>query len=270
MARLKFYFCYDGTHYNGWQRQKNTPNTIQQVMEDRLSKLAGDKRISLQASGRTDAGVHARVQVAHAMANETLLKYLRTPAGGPGSVQIDQNRLQQSLNALLPPDIRVLRIDEADADFHAQRDVVKKTYVYFINPNPVQWPELRDHAWHLKFPLKWDAVEEATRALVGEHDFKAFCAADADTSTTIRTIHEARWGTVNWQGMMGPTPLRVLRLTGSGFLKHMVRSIAGTLTFIGNGKAGPELVSQLLARPDRSEAGPTAPAHGLWLWDILY
>lgn len=270
MARLKFYFCYDGTHYHGWQRQKNTANTIQQIFEDRLSKLAGDKRVALQSSGRTDAGVHARIQVAHAHANETLLKYFETPAGGPGEAQIDQNRLHQSINAILPPDIRVLKIDRVHDDFHAQRDVVKKTYLYFINPNGVQWPELRDYAWHLKFPLKWDAIEEATRALVGEHDFKAFCASDADVATTVRTIHEARWGTAVWNGMMGPTRLRVLRLTGNGFLKNMVRSITGTLTMIGNGKADPGLTKRLLDKPDRAQAGPTAPPHGLWLWDILY
>src|SRR5437763_1122324 len=107
MARLKFYFCYDGTHFNGLQRQKNTPHTIQEIFENKLSKLAGDSRISIMCSGRTDAGVHARIQVAHATVNDTLLKYFGTPAGGPA---VDQNRLQQSLNSLLPHDIRVLRI----------------------------------------------------------------------------------------------------------------------------------------------------------------
>ena len=270
MVRLKFYFSYEGTHYNGWQRQKNTANTIQQIFEDKLSRLAGDKRVNLVASGRTDAGVHARVQVGHADANETLLKLLSQPAGAPNQTYVEQNRLQQSLNSMLPPDIRVLKIEQVGTGFHAQRDVEKKTYLYFINPNPVQWPELRDHAWHLKFPLNWAAMEQATKALIGEHDFKAFCAADADTSTTIRTLFEAEWGDFTWRGMSAPTELRVLRLTGNGFLKNMVRSIVGTLTMIGNGKAESDLVPELLARPNRQAAGPTAPPHGLWLWDILY
>jgi tRNA pseudouridine38-40 synthase len=252
--RLKICISYDGTHFHGWQRQKNTPNTIQEIFETRLSQIA-NTRVTAVASGRTDAGVHARVQVLHAEVPET-------------APELD--RLRHGLNSLLPPDIRVLLIEKAGADFHAQRDAVRKTYLYFIDPHTVQAPELRDYAWHLRLPLDWRAMEEATGALVGEHDFKAFCAADSTANTTVRTIFEARWGVHEWRGVGHTYPLRVLRLTGSGFLKNMVRSIAGTLVHIGGGKSGPELIRNALTSRDRKAAGPTAPPHGLWLWDVLY
>lgn len=263
MARLKLYFTYDGTHFHGWQRQKNTPHTIQEVLEGKLAMIA-NSRVTLMASGRTDAGVHARIQVAHADVPDTLLRLTVREAGW------DDSRLKQSLNSMLPPDIRVLLIERAGDEFHALRDVEKKTYVYLIDSGPVQWPELRDYAWHLRLPLDWDAMEKATAALPGEHDFKAFAAADASTNTTIRTLFEARWGTVRWGGIGMHADLRALRVTGTGFLKNMVRSIVGTLVHIGNRKAGPDLVPRLLASRDRKQAGPTAPARGLWLWDIRY
>lgn len=258
MARLKLYFTYDGTAYNGWQRQKNTPNTIQEVLENKISMLANTK-VSILASGRTDAGVHARIQVAHVDVPNALVDAVEPNV-----------RLKKSLNSLLPLDIRILMIERVVESFHAITGVVKKTYLYFIDPNPIQLPELRAYSWHLRLPLDWPAIEEATGALAGEHNFKALCAADSSAKTSVRTLYEAHWGVVHWRGISASCELRALRLTGSGFLKHMVRSIAGTLMHIGNAKARPELISKCLSTGDRSLAGPTAPPHGLWLWDILY
>lgn len=268
MARLKLYLSYDGTKFRGWQRQKNTPHTIQEVFENKLSIIA-NSRVSLMASGRTDAGVHARVQVAHVDVPETTLRLLQ-PSPLSMITGHAETRLQQSLNSLLPPDIRLLRVEQVDADFHALKSAKKKTYVYFFNPNPVQPADLRNYTWHLKLPINWDAVEEATKYFVGRHDFKSFCAADAPAKSTVRTIYEARWGIVRRQGIGAPCDLRVLRVTGGGFLKHMVRCIAGSLIFVGQGKDSPDFIERALKATDRRAAGPTAPPHALWLWDILY
>lgn len=263
MPRLKLYITYDGTRYKGWQRQLNTPDTIQEVIETKLSIIANG-RVRMRASGRTDAGVHARIQVAHCDVPEHVAR-LAQAVSGP----LQENRLKQSLNTLLPYNIRVLRIDVVPQSFHAARPR-KKTYLYFIDPSPVQLPEVRRYAWHLRFPLDWEAIEQATHVLEGHHDFKAFCGKGSAVKTTTRTLFEARWGVTVWQGISHPVELKVLRLTGSGFLKHMVRSIAGTLVHIGNRKASPDLIPRLLETGDRAIVGPTAPAHGLWLWDIQY
>ncbi len=252
MVKLKLYFSYDGTHYHGWQRQANTPSTIQEIFENKLS-MVFNKRLSVHASGRTDAGAHARIQVAHV------------------EVDLKQSleQLTSSLNKLLPPDIRVLKIEEVSSEFHAQLGVLKKTYLYCIDPSPIQWPVLRDYAWNLKFPLDWDAITVATHYLCGEHDFRAFCSVDHSAKTTIRTLFEAYWGEMECNGLF-EAKLKVFRITGNGFLKQMVRGIVGTLVYIGQGKAQPELLKQLIKTGDRKFCGPTAPARGLWLWDILY
>lgn len=264
MPRLKLYFTYDGTHYSGFQRQKNTSRTIQEVIENKLS-IISNTRVNMLASGRTDGGVHARIQVAHVDVPEAVLVLLHKP-----SPILGESRLVQGLNRLLPPDIRMLKIDHVSGDFHAIAGVRKKTYVYFIDPSPIQLPELKTWSWGLRLPLDWDSMERATSDLIGRHDFKAFCGAGSKVKTTTRTIYEARWGKVRFQGFSYPCELRALRITGSGFLKNMVRSIAGSLVHIGNKKASPDMIAQAIKSGDRRSVGPTAPAHGLWLWDILY
>lgn len=256
--RLKFYFNYLGTLYHGFQRQANTQKTVQEVLETKISMIA-NARTTLMASGRTDAGVHARIQVAHADVPDLD----RAP-------QLAPSRLLPALNSVLPRDIRMLRIDQVPGSFHALRDVKKKTYLYFIDPSPIQLPELRNHSWHLRFPLDLNAMMQATPNFLGEHDFRAFCAADTTARSTVRTLYEARWGEHNWHGIGGSAKLLVFRVTGSGFLKNMVRSMLGSLVHIGNGKANPDLICRGLQTRDRRLAGPSAPAHGLWLWDILY
>ncbi|MEW6057152.1 MAG: tRNA pseudouridine(38-40) synthase TruA [Bdellovibrionota bacterium] len=257
MPRLKLYFSYVGTRYHGWQRQKNTRYTIQEILETKFSVIA-NKRVSVVASGRTDAGVHARIQVAHVDVPDSVVRLY------------ERNRLILGLNSLLPRDIRVLKVEPAVDDFHAIRDAKKKTYLYFLDTNPIQWPELRHSAWHLRLPIDWKAIEEGTRYFKGKHDFKAFCGANGNAKTSVREIYEAHWGAVRWRGVGGVCELRVLRVTGNGFLRNMVRSIVGTLVHVGSGKSSPEKIRTALETCDRKLAGPTAPAHGLWLWDILY
>jgi tRNA pseudouridine38-40 synthase len=263
VACLKLYLSYDGTGWRGWQRQLNTEHTLQAAIEGRLATIMGEK-VHVTASGRTDSGVHARVQVAHVRIPDKRLALLEL--AGP----LREPKLKQALNSMLPHSVRVLRVEQAPDDFHAIRDAVKKTYLYFIDTAPVQLPELRHHTWHLRLPLDWKAMEEAAKAFKGKHDYKAFCGKGAVVKTTVRTVHEARWGTIQWNGICGPRELRVFRVTGSGFLKHMVRSMVGTLVHVGEGKSPVDVVERALKSAERSMAGPTAPAHGLWLWDVLY
>lgn len=264
MPRLKISLTFDGTNYRGWQIQKNARHTLQGVLEEKLAIIA-NTRVPTFPCGRTDAGVHARVMVVQADVPESTLRLL-----GAGSPIPGESRLKQGLNRLLPRDLRVLAVEEAPPGFHALRDVHRKTYLYFIDTSPVQLPELRRYSWHLRLPMDWKAIEQATPAFAGRHDFKAFCGKGSKVKTTVRTLHEVWWGTHLWQGIAHPVELKVLRVTGSGFLKQMVRSIVGTLVHIGNGKASPEIVGQLLQTGHRPLVGPTAPAHGLWLWDVSY
>ncbi len=255
-VRVKFYCSYDGAGFSGWQRQAGEARTVQKVFEDALSRVCNTKT-NVTASGRTDAGVHARIQVVHAdvpVARRSL---------------IESGRFVMALNSNLPGDVRIHRVEEVAPDFHAQRHVQRKTYLYFIDTSPVQVPSLRKYAWHLRLPMDWTAIEEATRALKGTHNFEAFSDSDRSTKTTVRTLYEAHWGRAA-AGPFGPADLKVLRLTGSGFLKHMVRSIVGTLVKVGNKGADPDLVARSLATPQRHLVGATAPSQGLWLWDILY
>lgn len=252
-TKLKIYFSYDGTAYHGFQRQKNVNNTVQEVLERALTRIA-DTRTKVMATGRTDTGVHARIQLAHTMVNPALFQ------------RLGSKRFVQSLNSLLPLDVRVLRVEEADLKFHAIRSVKKKTYMYFIDVSPIQTPFLRNYAWHLWLPLDWVAMRKATEHFVGTHDFRAFCAANSSAKTTVRTIYEASWQT---KVLFGETQLMAFQVIGSGFLKQMIRSMVGTLVQVGNHKRSVESVAELLRVPNRKKSGPTAPAHGLWLWDIL-
>lgn len=255
-VRLKIFFSYDGTSYYGFQRQHNAQTTIQAALERVLSRLSSH-RVSLLASGRTDAGVHARIQVAHCDVPAQVVQ------------RYDLERLEQSANAMLPRDIRIFRIEITSPKFHAIRDVKKKTYLYFIDPSPICVPELKNYVWSLRIPLNWAAIEKATAYLEGTHDFTAFCSSGSSVKTTKRTIYEARWGKIDGFGFHSSS-LVALRITGSGFLKHMVRTIVGTLVFIGQGRGKPELINKALSDKKRSTTGPTAPPQGLWLWDILY
>ena len=265
--RIRILFSYEGTNYHGWQRQKDTRETIQEIFENKLSQIA-NTRLNIVSSGRTDTGVHARIQVAHVdVPTEFAEKMLTRPAKHPNGM----NRLELALNGngMLPHKIRIWKVEKTAPKFHAQRDVRKKTYLYFIDTGPVQWPHLRNYAWHLRLPLDVKGMQSAALKLVGAHDFKAFCAADSSAKTTTRTLFESKVDFVDIGGF-APTRLLVCRFTGNGFLKQMVRSMVGTLAMIGNGRAKPELISELLQHGRRNEVGNTAPPHGLWLWDILY
>ena len=242
-------FCmtlsYDGTRYNGWQRQGNTPDTIQGRLEAVLSDLL-DQPVEVAGSGRTDAGVHARMQTASFRA--------RTDLPAP--------ELLRQLRARLPGDIGVLTLEETAPRFHARLSCRSKTYVYRVwnseTPNVFE----RRYVYALAQPLDTAAMQRAAALLCGTHDYTSFCANRRMTKSAVRTVDAI---TVERLG-------EEVRLTfsGDGFLYHMVRILTGTLLEVGLGQRDANTMPAILDAHDRSAAGPTAPARGLILWETRY
>ncbi|HUA21511.1 MAG TPA: tRNA pseudouridine(38-40) synthase TruA [Bryobacteraceae bacterium] len=247
MRRIKIVVSYDGTDYHGWQVQPGLP-TIQGTLENVIGEIEG-RPVQVAGSGRTDAGVHAVAQVA-AMSIEN---------------PIPLDNLRRAMNRLLPFDIRVASVEEAAPDFHPRFQAKAKTYEYRIFRGEVCSPFERRYVYHHPYPLNVEALTDAAGLLDGEHDFTAFAAADERDvlgASHVRTIFCSRL-TVEGERM-------VYRVSGSGFLKHMVRNIVGVLLEVGKGninRAG------LLARLQPGCAippGPTAPARGLFLISVDY
>jgi tRNA pseudouridine38-40 synthase len=237
--------AYDGTAYYGWQVQ-SAHRTVQQCIEESLKRLTGDT-VKVHGSGRTDQGVHAAGQVAHF---DLLRKW---PCG----------TLCKGLNAILPQDIRVLRLARAKPDFHARRSAVKKEYRYFIWNSPVMDPCRRLYAVQARRPLDIKAMQAAARILVGRHDFAAFTAnTHVEVGSTTREVYGL---SVRRQGS------RVLiRATSEGFLYKMVRSLTGILLRVGEGQESLDAVREILASRVRTARVPTAPPQGLFLWRVWY
>ena len=235
---------YDGTEYKGWQVQPSSP-TIQGVLEEALAVLLKQK-VRIHGSGRTDAGVHALGQVANFVC-----------ADGQ-----DVTRIQRSLNALIPNDITVRTVEVAPGPFDARRDAKKRVYEYRLWNHPWRSVFNERYAWHVLRPLCVDAMREALPELEGEHDFSCFQASGCDAATPVRQVY--RNELFEWEGLW------VYRIEATGYLRHMVRNIVGTLVEVGLGErdAG-ELLALIQAR-DRRAAGPTAPARGLFLVEVCY
>lgn len=236
---------YDGTRYHGWQRQADAA-TIQQTLEEALERLTGQK-VTLIGSGRTDAGVHARGQVAS----------FRTTSNIP------LKAFHDGLNSLLSPDIAVLEATEAASEFHARKSATAKTYAYRILNRSNRSPLNRHYAWWIAVPLDLPAMAAAAAYLPGEHDFTAFRASGSDNINPVRTVLAAAWHDE-------PGGWLVFTITATGFLRGMVRSLVGTMVEVGRGKALPEKMADLLASGARAEAGPTAPPQGLYLVEVFY
>lgn len=242
--RLAMVVEYDGTDYCGWQIQPDRP-TIQQTLETALGTILGHP-VRVEASGRTDAGVHALGQVA-AFSTE------RRP---------DQRALLKSLNALAGAGIVVRELREVAESFDPRRDACRRTYEYSIDNRPWPSPFRERYTWHVLKPLDLDAMQRAAQVLIGEHDFASFQAADCDAEGSIRRMFESDWRRRGDE--------IVYRVSATAFLRHMVRTIVGTLAEVGRGERTVEGFVALLEAHDRTLAGPTAPAHGLALVRVDY
>jgi tRNA pseudouridine38-40 synthase len=247
---FKLTLAYDGTGLVGWQRQAEGVS-VQGLLEDVLARLTAAPRVTVTGAGRTDAGVHARGQVA-----SVVLATDRAPAD-----------LQRGANALLPPAVRVLAVEVAEPGFHARFGAREKCYAYHAVVGPLISPFDVRYAWHIPYPLDVAAMRAALPALEGRHDFAAFQSTGSDIEDSVRTLREARLEDGPAEG--GGTRL-VLTLTGDGFLRHMVRAVAGSLVEVGRGRWPAGRIAEILASADRSQAGPTAPPHGLFLVSVRY
>ena len=246
---LKLTLQYDGTDYVGWQRQPEG-TSIQGLLEDALQPIEG-AAVTVHGAGRTDAGVHALGQVASVRV----------------SSRLDPLTIGRALNAALPPDVRVVRVEDAADDFHARFNATGKLYQYRIVNGAVASPFSRRYAWHVIPPLDTDAIRAASAALIGTHDFSAFQGSGTDVATSERTIRRLEW--LTGDDSSGSRSLS-MEVEGDGFLRHMVRAIAGTLVEIGLGRWPPSEMAAILSSRQRARAGTTAPPHGLFLVAVLY
>lgn len=248
MANFCLIIQYDGTRYNGWQRQGNTPNTIQEKLENILEHLYGEP-VELHGSGRTDAGVHALRQVANYRIPRMISRY-------------SCNEIQDYFNDYLPQDIRVLAVEKAPERFHARLNAESKVYEYRLDIGRVSNIFERRYLYRIDEPLNLRRMREAADLLVGTHDFKSFCANKHMKKSTVRTIYEITFEEEN--GIL------YIRYRGDGFLYNMVRILTGTLIEIGLGERMPSQIPAAFEGLDRSLAGFTAPAQGLFLVDVYY
>jgi len=237
-------FSYDGTNYNGYQKQPDLI-TIQSVIEEALTKINSNKNVSIHASGRTDSGVHAINQKAHFDLDNNL----------------DTYKIKHSLNSLLPKDIYIKDIKEVNDDFHARFDVVKKEYIYKINIgeyNPIEV----NHVYQYNNSLNIERIKKALPLLEGEHDFNSFTKMVDEKETYVRTIYATEISVDN--------NIITIKFVGNGFLRYMVRNMVGLLIEIGSNKKEPNEVLRLFEVKDRKEAGITAPPNGLYLNNVYY
>lgn len=245
MQNFKLTVCYEGTRYRGWQRQGNTSGTIQGKLEAILSRMLGQS-IELAASGRTDAGVHARMQVCSFRA-ETEKK---------------PEELLAELRRYLPEDIGASALEFAPPRFHARLNCVEKTYLYRVwnsdGPNVFS----RRFQYRLPEDLDLKAMSTAAGLLCGEHDFAAFSSLKDSRRSTVRHLRRIE--------LKREGPELQLFFSGDGFLYNMVRILTGTLLEVGLGQRAPEEMTEILLSGDRSRAGFTAPAWGLTLWEVRY
>ena len=240
-------FSYDGTNFNGYQKQPRK-RTVQKVLEDTLKEINDDKVVNVCASGRTDAGVHALNQKAHFDMD----------------IKITADRLLRGLNSLLPDDIYVKSIKEVSDDFHARFNAIGKEYIYIINMgeyNPIE----RNYVYQYNKKLDLVAMERALKYLEGEHNFKSFTKANDEIEDYVRKISV----TSIVRDKLDLNKI-IITFVGNGFMRYMVRNMVGTLIDVGNGKILPEEIIDILKSANRTKAGKTAPACGLYLRNVFY
>ena len=248
MRNLRLTLAYDGRQFYGWQIQPERP-TIQGALADILRKITQEK-IWVYGAARTDAGVHALGQVAHFKTR----------------TKIPAENLQRALNALLPPAIRILKVDEVPPDFHARWHAAAKIYRYRILRAPLCPPFLWQQVYHYPFPLNEEAMAQAAPLFEGEHDFSAFGTWDPEEKdrSKVRTVF------LSCVERDAENQELVYTVRGRSFLRYMVRKMVGTLIDVGKGRLQPDDIPRLIEARDRSQAGPTAPPEGLYLVSVEY
>lgn len=236
-------FSYDGTNYNGYQKQLNK-NTIQDKIESALNKITSNK-IIIHASGRTDSKVHALNQKAHFDLDK----------------EYDLYKLKKSINSLIPEDIHISKIEVVDNDFHARFNVKEKEYIYKLNIgeyNPID----RNYVYQYNKELDLDKMIEASKYLLGEHNFKSFTKTDDSKEDYIRNIYKIN--------IIKKDNIITFDFIGNGFLRYMIRNIVGTLIEVGENKLDPIKVKEILDSQNRKNAGKTAHPEGLYLYNVKY
>jgi tRNA pseudouridine38-40 synthase len=255
VRNLRLTLSYDGADLAGWQVQPGRP-TVQGALASAIGRLSGENVLP-QGSGRTDAGVHALAQV----------------ASFATASKIPTENWIQALNDILPASIRVLEVTEAAPEFHARKSARAKTYRYRIHRGAICPPFLARYVWHYPYPLEESGMVAAARVVVGEHDFTSFAAVDAERveriaagedvhTTNIRTIFASSWTREGEE--------LIYSVRGSGFLHHMVRNLVGTFLLVGKGTVSLEDLRRILDARERTAAGATAPASGLYLVEVEY
>ena len=264
MRNLKMILSYDGSEFSGWQVQPDAP-TVQGTLASAIGRITGEK-VQPQGSGRTDAGVHALAQVA--------------TFGTESSVPTEN--FVKALNDILPAAVRVLEVSEVAVDFHARHSALAKTYRYRIYRRAICPPFLARYVWHYPYPLDEEAMARAAGVVVGERDFTSFAAVDPEKgmdheeqpsnlqrsrsgneqASNVRRIFSSSWERTEDE--------LAYTVRGSGFLHHMVRNLVGTFILMGKGTLRVEDMSRILEARDRSTAGATAPASGLYLVSVEY
>lgn len=245
MKNLRLELSFDGTDYHGWQVQKNTDMTVQNVLYTALGRICRPRGYPT-GCGRTDAGVHAKRYTASVFAE----------------CSVPAEKLPAALNANLPPDIRCFGAEEAPEDFNALFSAKRKVYTYYIDCAPVYDPLRLRYCHSVRGRLDLEAMRAAAAHFCGVHDFYGFSSSGRSTKTTVRRMYSA--GVEEKEGFIA------LRLEAEGFLYNMARIIAGTLIFCGLGRIAPGDIPGIILSRDRRLAGPTAPAKGLFLTEVIY
>lgn len=246
MKNYKIVLQYEGTKYQGWQRQESTGNTIQGKLEALLTKMCDGISVEVQGSGRTDAGVHAYGQIANFHAETTM----------------EETDIMEYLNRYLPEDIAVISLCVVPDRFHSRLNVKGKTYRYRVYNSNIPNVFERRYTLAVAYPLNMEKMKEAAKYLIGTYDFKAFTSNKKGNKSTVRTIKEIQ---IEQKG-------EEIRYTfhGDGFLYHMIRIIMGTLLEVGRGERQPEEIKKILESKNREQAGILVPAQGLALMDVQY
>lgn len=255
MKHIKLTLQYDGTDYSGWQVQKKE-RTIQQIIEDAIYTVTGE-RLRITGAARTDAGVHAFAQIAAFKTQSNL----------------EPRVFLRAINANIPHDIRVINTEGCSEDFHPRYSAKNKTYSYRISHKGAYAVFLRRYSWQIPYQLNSDSMREAAGCLIGTHDFSCFRASGCSSKNPVRTIFKieiSEFSSVEFINFKFNVPLIKISIQADAFLMHMVRNIVGTLVEIGRGKQPVSYTKEVLGLKDRRFSGPTAPAQGLFLEEIVY